>query len=240
MASTLSAQGQLLAGVRQALAPLVTQGILANDTTISPADNIRSQYPVEDLVKEVTDNGLGIFPFIAIVLGDETQATKLQGTTGAYGRRILAAGNSAPSLVQVAGWQCPLTLVIVAAGEGGMAVADKVRGAVKEQLRRQARWIPPPAGTPPPTSTPSLTIPLPDDLETANTVPGPVYGLTATLYDLGARDDYRLASHAIYEIDLRYTAVYGEYRSDPVSLTEGPVQPRYDIGLDVVVTLPPA
>lgn len=235
---TQSAQGQLLAGVRQALAPLVSQGILANDTTISAADNIRSQFPTEDLVDVVANNGLGIFPFIAIVLGDETQATKLQGTTGAYGRRILAVNNSAPSLVQVAGWQCPLTLVIVAAGEGGMAVADKMRGAVKEQLRRQARWIPPPAGTPPPTSTPSLTIPLPDDLETASTVPGPLYGLTATLYDLGARLDYSLAAHSIYRIDLRYTAVYGEYRSDPVAISSGPIQPRYDIGLDVVVTIP--
>lgn len=234
---TLSRRGQLLMGIRMALAPLVTQGVLANDTTMQPQDNIRTQYPVEDLVEVVTNNGLSIFPLIAIVLGGEVPA-KVQGTTGAYGQRILAVNNAAPSLVQVAGWQCPLTLVVVAAGESGMAMADKVTNAVSERLRAQARWLPPPPGTPPPTATPSLTIPLPDDMETASTVPGPVYGLVATLRELGVRDDYRLATHAIYEIDMQYTALYGEYRSDPVSLTQGPVQPRYDIGLDVVVTLP--
>lgn len=235
---TQSAQGQLLAGIRQALAPLVTQGILANDTTIAPADNIRTQYPTEDLVAVVQSNNLSIFPFIAIVLGAEKIATQQQAGIGAYGRRVLAVNNAAPSLVQVDVWQCPLTLVIVAAGDDGMFRADGVRGAVKEQLRRAARWKPPPTGTPPPTNTPSLSIPLPDDLETANTVPGPVYGLAATLYDLGARPDDRLAAHLIYEIDLQYTAVYGEYRSEAVSLATGGIAPDMQVGLDVKVTLP--
>lgn len=132
MTSTLSAQGQLLAGLTATL----TAGLAG---LVATTNGVRVMWPREDLVQLVADGTLSAFPFVVIVLGDEKLAAQ-QATATAYGTAYNRQGpmvnGQATVLYETARWQCPVTLTIVAAGERGPDVADGLRAAIKVALRR--------------------------------------------------------------------------------------------------------
>ncbi len=129
--STLSAQGQLLAGLYATL----SNGLAGQ---VAATDGIRVMWPREDLVQRVASGDLSCFPLVVIGLGDEKPAPSSTATAfgTANNRQGPTVNGVATVLYETARWQCPLTLTIVAAGERGPDVADGLRGAIKATLRR--------------------------------------------------------------------------------------------------------